>query len=922
MKRVLIGLALIKTLVVQSQLQVVNLQCEYRYEPLGVESANPSFSWMMQSVKRDAGQKAFRVLVADDSLLLAANTGNFWDSGKISTENSFQVRYGGKELRSAKTYFWKVMVWDTKGRTSSWSPVAKWQMGLLLKEDWAGARWIGYDRLADSLKIIPAEHGNGKKEWGKRPDVLPLLRKSFSLSKSIKQATAFICGLGQFEMSINGRKVGDHFMDPAWTKYNKQAQYVTFDITGYLRQGPNAVGVMLGNGFYYIPGERYRKMTGAYGYPEMIARVLIEFTDGSSVNIISDESWRTAPSPVIFSSIYGGEDYDATLEQEGWNQPGFDDASWKKVVQTGEHALHAQMAPPVKVMQVFDPAGVRLLKTGTWVYDLGQNMSGIPQITVRGNRGDTVVITPGELLKEDGSVNQKATGSPVYYRYILKGDKEENWQPRFTYYGFRYVQVEILAVAPEKNKRSSRLLALKGLHTRNSAETVGSFECSNELFNKTFRLIKWAMNSNMQSLFTDCPHRERLGWLEQLHLMGNSLQYNYDIHALARKVTADIRTEQNKNGLVPSTVPEYTEMHFADGYFRDSPEWGSTAIIFPWYLYNWYGDKEELSENYDTMRRYLEYLHTKDSSYLLMYGLGDWYDLGPERPGFSQLTPMGLTATAYYYYDLTLMQKIAAVLGNQKDVLMYAQWAAKVKEAFNRTFFHPQTRQYGSGSQTSNAIAVFMGLADEKDKGQIVENIVSDIKGRNYRLTSGDIGFHYLLKVLEEAGRGDVIYAMNDRTDVPGYGYQLEHGATALTESWMGSPVVSNNHFMLGHLMEWFYEGLAGIKPLKNNVAFKEIEIKPQPVGDIRFVKAAYRSVNGRISVDWQKQDNVFELNVEIPENTVATVYLPASAYSVVEMNNRKLRKVKVVNNRAVWKIGSGTYHFTVTGNSFKQNNN
>jgi len=439
---------------------------------------------------------------------------------------------------------------------------------------------------------------------------------------------------------------------------------------------------------------------------------------------------------------------------------------------------------------------------------------------------------------------------------------------------------------------ATKVTAVKALHTRNSASNAGTFNCSNELFNKINSLIKWSVNSNMQSIFTDCPHRERLGWQEQLHLMGTAIQYNYDILTLSKKMTADIRVEQNANGLIPSTVPEYTEMHFANGYFRDSPEWGSNAILFPWSLYQWYGDKEELVNNYSAMQKYMDYLRTKDSSYLLMYGLSDWYDHGPNRPGFSQLTPMGLTATAYYYNDLTVMKKIATILGKQKDALKYWQWADTVKLAFNKMYFHPETKQYGSGSQTSNAIAISMGLVDAKDKKAVVENIVKDIQERNYGLTSGDIGFHYLLQVLTDAGRNDIIFAMNNRTDVPGYGYQLTKGATALTESWQALPNVSNNHLMLGHIMQWFYEGLAGISQAGNSVGYKNIVIRPQVVGDINHAAVAFQSPYGEIRSAWKRAGNNFELKVTIPPNTTAEIYLPGAAKAV--------------------KVGSGNYIYQV----------
>ncbi len=874
-------------------LSVEKLTCNYRFNPLGVDAVNPMLGWQLVSKQNNVLQTAYRILVADDTALLTKNIANVWDSKKVQNSSSIQIKYAGKTLLSAKKYFWKLVVWDNKGNVAE-SKIAGWQMGLLKDKDWANAKWIGYESLADSLKIVPAEHGSGKKEWGKRPDVLPLFRRTFPVSKTIKQATAFICGLGQFEMSINGKKAGDHFLDPGWTKFDKQALYVSFDITGYLNNGSNTVGVILGNGFFYIPGERYRKMTGAYGYPKMITRILIEYTDGTSENIVSDESWKATPSPVTYSSIYGGENYDATLEQKGWDMPGFNDSNWKNAVLVTAHPLASQTAEPVKVMQEFEPVSVKEIKKNTWVYDMGQNMSGIPQIAVKGNNGDTIRITTAELLKEDGTANQRATGNPSYYQYIVKGSGEEKWEPRFSYYGFRYVQVDVFPNKKNENAAATTTVtAIKALHTRNSASTVGSFNCSNELFNKINSLIKWSVNSNMQSLFTDCPHRERLGWQEQLHLMGTAIQYNYDIHALSKKITTDIRVEQNASGLVPSTVPEYTQMHFADGYFRDSPEWGSNAILFPWCLYQWYGDKEELENNYPAMQKYVDYLHTKDSSYLLMYGLSDWYDLGSNRPGFCQLTPMGLTATAYYYNDLVVMKKIATLLDKKNDAVKYAQWADRVKLTFNKMYYHADTKQYGSGSQTSNAMAVSMGLVNEKDKKSVIENIVKDIQQRNYRLTSGDIGFHYLLKVLIEAGRNDIIFKMNNRTDVPGYGYQLVHGATTLTESWQGLPSVSNNHLMLGHLMQWFYEGLAGISQAENSVGYKNIVIRPHIVGDITHAAATFQSPYGEIRSAWRKAGNNFDLNVTVPANCTATIYLPGTAKPV--------------------KAGSGTYNYTIS---------
>jgi alpha-L-rhamnosidase len=813
-----------------------------------------------------------------------------------------------------------VMVWDNKNRFSLWSSFSQWQMGLLTKEDWKKANWIAYEKIPDSLiDILPVDV---KKDTYTGKNILPLLRKSFTISKKIKEATIFICGLGQFELSINGEKIGDHFLDPGWTKYDKQALYVSFDLTNDLKKGVNAIGVMLGNGFYYIPPVqgRYRKLKVSFGYPKMICRLAIQYEDGSTDNIVTDQSWKTSAGPITFSSIYGGEDYDATLEQENWNRPDFNDGLWKQVVIVeGPPMLNSQMQEPLKLMATFTSKKQAKINANTWVYDMGQNASGIPQIKVQGAKGDTVRIYPAELLKEDGTANQRATGSPYYLQYILKGDGIETWQPRFTYYGFRYLQIN--GTIPKGENDSSRLpilLDVKAFHNRNAADQTGSFICSNDLFNKTYSLIDWAITSNMVSVFTDCPHREKLGWLEQAHLMGNSVQYNYDVINLYRKEIQDMNYSQTEEGLIPEIAPEYVKFEWGNGMFRDSPEWGSSSIIVPWYLYQWYGDKGVLKDSYEMMKKYVGYLQTKAKGYILSQGLGDWYDLGPKPPGVSQLTPTGVTGTAIFYYDLNILNKVALLLNKKEDAINYQQLAIKVKQAFNDTFFHKNTKQYATGSQTANAMAVYMNLVEPQYKNEVVKNIVNDVRIHDNSLTAGDIGYRYLLCVLHEAGRDDVIYDMNSRADVPGYGYQLAKGATALTESWAALSTASNNHFMLGHIMEWLYRGVLGIDQSPNSVAYKEIMIRPEPVGNLRFASGKYECMYGVITVDWKKENDSFYLKVEVPVNTTAMVYLPASSASKILEGNNSIEKIKDITlmgfekGRAKLKIGSGSYSFVV----------
>ncbi|HEY9003493.1 MAG TPA: family 78 glycoside hydrolase catalytic domain [Mucilaginibacter sp.] len=904
--------------VLAQNLKLSNLRCEYKTNPIGIESVQLRLSWEMRSGERNVIQTAYRILVADSPEALNNGTGNVWDSKKVISSASIQVSYKGRPLQSSKVYYWKVKVWDNHGHVSDWSEIAKWQMGLLNPLDWKDAKWIAYNRMPDSDRIVPFIHGRGPKKRGYTNDTLPLLRKTFTINKPIRSATIYISGLGHFDLSLNGTKVSDDFLNPGWTQYDKQALYVPFDLTDKLQQGDNTLGVMLGNGLYFIPRDkRYRKLTGGYGYPKMICRLVLEYQDGTSESAVSDETWKTAAGPITFSSIYGGEDYNANLEQTGWDTPTFNDAKWRNAVVVGGPAeLNAQMAEPIKIFEHFSPIKRIRLGPDKFVYDLGQNASGIPFIKVQGKKGDTVRIIPAELLNEDSTVSQKGSGGPMYFDYVLKGNGVETWHPQFTYYGFRYLQVEGAVPETEDNpQKLPGLLEIIGLHIRNAAERVGTFSCSNQLFNKTFNLIDWAIQSNMMSLFTDCPHREKLGWLEEVHLMGNSIRYNYDIANLCRKSINDMKLAQTTEGLIPEIAPEYVK--FGEP-FRDSPEWGSSAVIMPWYVYQWYGDKQELAGSYNMIKRYLAYLGSKADRHILNEGLGDWYDIGPKAPGLSQNTPKGITATAIYYYDLRIAAHIAKLLGKNDDAAAYESLAKQVRKAFNKTFFNIETKQYGSGSQTANAMAVYMQLVEPQYKKAVIANIIKDIRDRGNSLTAGDIGYRYLLQVLENAGRSDVVFDMNSRSDVPGYGYQLAKGATALTESWQARSAVSNDHLMLGHLMEWFYSGLGGIDAAAGAIASNKIVIKPEPVGDITYAKTSYHSPYGVISTDWKKSDSKFELTVQIPANTSAAIYLPARKGDNIREGrkllntNKDIKFIAYKNGRALVKAGSGTYHFVV----------
>nr|WP_294901000.1 alpha-L-rhamnosidase [uncultured Pedobacter sp.] len=895
-------------------LKVKELRSIYQTNPIGVENPHPNLSWEISSSQREVRQIAYRIIVSDDVSSIDKNIGNIWDTKKVMTSSSIQIIYDGRKLSPVKSYYWKVMVWDNHKNVSKWSETNRWQTGLFDKADWKGAQWIAFNKLPDSLKVLPGQGGNPSAI----NDTLPLLRKEFTISKKLKRATAFIAGLGHFDFSLNGSKVGDHFLDAGWTQYEKTALYVPFDITNKLKQGKNTIGVMLGNGFYFIPrGDRYRKLELAYGFPKMICRVVLEYADGSSESIISNNTWKTHAGPITFTSIYGGEDYNANLEQTGWNAPNFNDKNWRvPVIVDGPPKLMAQTAPPLKVLATFTTKKITEPKPGIWVYDLGQNASAIPQLTVKGKNGATVRLKPSELLNAKGLITTKPIGTPVYFDYTLKGGVSETWQPQFTYYGFRYVQVE--GAVPEGMPNPNNLpviSSIKSLHTRSSSSDAGKFDCSNELFNKTYSLIDWAIRSNMASVFTDCPTREKLGWLEEAHLVGASIRYLYDIPNLANKTVTDMMDAQLKNGLVPDIAPEYDIFR---GGFRDSPEWGSNSVIMPWYLYEWYGDKGVLEKSYPMMENYMTYLNGMLKQGILTHGLGDWYDIGPNPPGVSQLTPLGLTATAIYYYDLSIITKIANMLNKPEDARKYQAQAQQLKEEFNKKYFNKQTKGYATGSQTSNAMALYMGLVEPQYQQNVLDNLVKEIKNRNNSLTTGDIGYRYLLRVLEDNGRSDVIYDMNSNSSVPGYGYQLDRGATALTESWQGANYASNNHMMLGHLMEWFFTGLGGIKSSENAIAFKNFIINPQLVGDVTFANASYLSPYGKIVSSWKKGENGFELKAEVPVNTSAVIYLPGNQNSKItegakEIDKTSLKNYRYQNGKILIKVGSGTYDFTVS---------
>jgi len=903
--------------------EIYDTKCGNLEAPVGVSKERLTFSWKLKSDQLNVMQSGYQILVADDLKKLKSDEGNIWNSGKVESDASLQVAYDGKSLVSATKYFWKVKVWNNEGVESDWSEPTSFVTALFTEKDWSNASWMVYEVMPDSLRMVPGVHGLRRDfneslgAHGQKRYVSPYFRKEFRITKEVKNAFVAVSGLGHYELSMNGEKVGNRFLAPGWTQYDKTCLYNMYEVTDQLQKGENALGALVGNGFYNINTERYIKFAITYGSPTLICILKIEYEDGTTENIVSDDTWKTDKSPITFTSIFGGEDYDANLEQAHWDTPGFDDGAWKNALVSGgpKGNMKVEMDYPLQVMEVFDDPVIKSPEN-TWLYDFKQNASGIVKLKVSGKKDQTVRLHPAERLEENGLMNQKTSGTPVWFQYTLKGEGEEVWAPKFTYYGFRYVQVEGAVPEGKPNPENLPVITeIQLLHTRNSSPEVGKFHCSNELFNRTYELIDWSVKSNLASVTTDCPHREKLGWLEVTHLMGNSIKYGYDIYNLYDKIISDMMESQTDAGLVPDISPEYVE--FVQG-FRDSPEWGSSSVILPWYLYKWYGDTQAMEKAYPMMKRYMAYLDSKAENHILDHGLGDWYDLGPKSPGRAQLTPKSLTATAIYYYDLSLVAKMAKMLGNSADAKYYDEMAEKVRTAFNAKFFIADERKYATGSQTAYAMPLYFGIVDKEFEEVVARNLAEELKRNNHALTSGDVGYRYLLQAIQEAGYSDMIYKMNYRSDVPGYGYQLEKGATSLTESWKAEGA-SHNHMMLGHLMEWLYAALGGVQQADHSVAFKNIVIEPEVVGDVKACRTSYNSPYGMIVCDWKLgREKHFEMTVDIPCNTTATVYIPVGDKKSVSINNKALEyqhlyiSQKIGRNKTVVKVGSGRYRFVV----------
>lgn len=883
------GCASIET--ANNELMVEGLRVEYLSNPLGIDVARPRLSWRLVSSLRGKRQTAYQILAASSPKALEKNKPDLWDSGKVQSDASVGVLYQGMEAKSGMRCYWKVRVWDEKDKPTPYSNVAWWEMGLLHPSDWKG-QWIGV--------------GKWKPGWA------PLFRKGFQVSKKVAKARAYICGLGYYELYINGEKVGDHVLDPGQTDYEARALYVTYDVVEFLKDGKNAIGVILGDGWY----NQNRVWGGnlCYGQPRMIMQLNIEYSDGSVSRIATDGTWKTSDSPIVLNNIYAGETYDARLEQSGWNMPDFDDSGWldAKVMEGPGGALAPQMMPPIRKRTTIKPVKLTQPQFGIYVYDMGQNFAGWARLRVQGMPGTEIVLRFAEEIDEDGMINPESTGTQHTYvvqtdRYICKGEGIEVWEPRFTYHGFRYVEMTGFPGEPTVDN-------LEGVVVNTDVDEVGRFECSDPMINRIHDTVKWTQLSNMHSIPEDCPARERCGWLGDAQIAAETTIYNWDVQAFWRKYIGDIKTTRELRGLWAMIAPGKRLCAEA------TPAWGTAQVQLPWYLYVYYGDKEILREHYGLMKGWVEHLVGKSEGYIVSYGLGDWCPPGGNE---NMKAPVPLTSTGYLYYDACIMAKVAGILGYESDAEKYKDLAAKIKNAFNERFFDEERGTYGS--QTGDAFSLYLGLVPEGKEQAVADSIARDVmEVHDGHFTTGIIGVKYIYGALTDYGHGDVAQLLLNQTTYPSYGHLFSMGATTLWESWEFEPPPgvsrrSRNHPMQGGFDAWFYTHLGGIMPDENEPGFKKIIIRPNIIGTLTWVNASYDSVYGRIMSNWKVEGNKLQLNVVIPPNTSAIVYVPVAGDGKVLEGDRPLKEAKGVKvlgeegSRVVCLVEPGIYRFCAT---------
>jgi alpha-L-rhamnosidase len=897
-----------------TDLKVINLRCESLINPLGIDEQSPMLSWQLASDERGQKQAAYQIHVAESLEKLLENQGELWDSGRVPSQKNIGIPYDGSPLQSGQRCFWRVRVWDEKGVVSSWSEPAWWETALLNQKDWLAA-WIS-DGLPEPTSL-DAFYEN---------DPAPLFRKNFTVKK-ISRARLYIAGLGYYEAYLNGERVGDHLLDPGWTTYSERVLYSTYDVTDMLAAGENAIGVILGNGWYNpLP----MKMWGRYnlrdhltvGRPQFIAQIVLEFEDGSKNVVISDASWKRGKSAILSNSQYLGEVYDARQETPGWSTAEFDDSNWPNAKNATDTVgtLYAQKQPPIRVTKTVYPQRILEPTPGVYIFDMGQNFAGWARLRVRGKAGDTVTLRYGELLNPDSTLNGMTTvagqlktagrggpGAPdIAWQkdvYILKGEGEEVFTPRFTFRGFRYVEITGYPGRPT-------LETLQGLRLNSDVTPVGEFSCSNELFNRIYDISRWTFLSNMFSVQSDCPAREKFGYGGDIVPTCDAFMLNFDMHQFYSKVVNDFTDAAQDDGGLTETAP-YVGIA-AEGFGgRSGPiGWALAHPLLQARLYQYYGDKRIIERHYAVSRRWLEFLGDKADNYIISVGISDHESIDPK--------PTALTSTAIYYATAQLTSNLAETIGNAMDAEKYALLAENIKAAFVKKFLIPGTGKFGEHTQASQAFALYFDLVPIEERENAFKVLLDEIQiTHNGHLSTGLFGTKFLLEVLTRYGRADLAYSVVNQKTFPGWGYMIENGATTLWEHWAFSDnTFSHNHPMFGMVVEWLYNAVAGIRPQDDAIGFDKIIIKPEPVQGLTWAKATYNSIHGQVSCSWKKEGDNFLMDVHIPVNASATIYMPAIDAEQVTESGRTtsesigLKFVRMEKSRAVYNATAGAYSF------------
>src|SRR6266446_6653290 len=887
-------------------LRVVSLRTEYTENPVGIDVRQPRLSWQLQALGRGVVQSAYQVRVARSASGLGGGSDQVWDSGRVTSDESTQRVYDGPPLRSGQRYHWQVRVWDGSGKPSAWSAPAFWEMGLLDAADWK-ASWIEPD-LPEDLKT---------------PGPSPMLRHEFKAKGAVERARAYVTSHGLYEMLLNGQRVGDQVFTPGWTSYNKRLQYQTYDVTSLVKSGDNALGVMLGNGWYrgFLAWQDRRNIYG--DRLALLCQIKISYKDGREEIVGSDGSWKAATGPILMSEIYHGETYDARLEKPGWTKAGFADGQWPgvRVASYPKDNLIAPVGPPVRRIEELKPIKVFKTPAGETVADMGQNMVGWVRLKVQGAAGTTVTLRHAEVLDRAGdfyTANLRAAKETV--QYTLKGGGPETYEPHFTFQGFRYVSIEGYPgeVTPE---------SLTGIVIHSDMPRTSEFETSSQLINQLQHNIIWGQKGNFLDVPTDCPQRdERLGWTGDAQVFSRTAAFNMDVAGFFTKWLKDLAADQFENGSVPYVVPNVLGNR-PTGQPGGSAAWADAAVIIPWNMYLTYGDKRVLEEQYDSMARWVEYERARAGDDYIWSGdshFGDWLAFATNRADYpGATTSKDLIATAFFAHSTDLLQRAAQVLGKRNDAERYAELLAKIKSAFCREFV-TETGRVGEATQTAYALALQFDLLPEGLRAVAAKRLADEVRTRGH-LTTGFVGTPYLCHVLSRYGYLDEAYLLLNRDQYPSWLYPIKQGATTIWERWDGQKpdgtfqdksMNSFNHYAYGAVGDWMYRVMAGLEIDEAAPGYKHIWIQPQPGGGFTRVKVSHQTPYGKATSGWEIKDGEFLLDVEIPPNTRATVRLPKAQLANVTESNQALSNGNGIASAhqegyaVIVEVGSGTYRF------------